>query len=76
MKKLLLLLILLCGVSAFAQGVTTSSINGQITDQNAKALPGANIIAVHQPTGTKYGVISDFDGFYRVPNMRVADLIK
>lgn len=71
MKKLLLGLILLCGVGAFAQGLTTSSINGQIKDQNGQALPGANIIAEHQPSGTKYGSITDFDGFYRVPNMRV-----
>ncbi len=71
MKKLLLGLFLFCGLGALAQGVTTSSINGQIKDQNDQALPGANIIAVHQPTGTQYGVISDFDGFYRIPNMRV-----
>lgn len=71
MKKLLLGLILLCGVSAFAQGVTTSSINGQIKDQTGEPLPGANIIALHEPTGTKYGSITDFDGFYRIPNMRV-----
>ena len=71
MKKILLGFILLLGVSAFAQGVTTSSINGQIIDQNERALPGANILAIHQPTNTKYGVITDFDGFYRIPNMRV-----
>ena len=71
MKRILLGFILLFGVSAFAQGVTTSSINGQVKDQNDKALPGANIIATHQPTNTKYGVITDFDGYYRVPNMRV-----
>jgi outer membrane receptor protein involved in Fe transport len=71
MKKILLGLILLCGVSAFAQGVTTSSINGQVKDQNGEPLPGANIIAIHQPSGTTYGSLTDFDGFYRVPNMRV-----
>ncbi len=71
MKRILLGLILLCGVGAFAQGVTTSSINGQIKDQNGEPLPGANIIAVHQPSGTTYGSLTDFDGFYRVPNMRV-----
>ncbi|WP_019037149.1 TonB-dependent receptor [Psychroflexus tropicus] len=71
MKKLLLGLFLMMGVGLFAQGVTTSSINGQITDNNDQPLPGANVIAVHTPTGTQYGVVTDFDGFYRIPNMRV-----
>ena len=28
-------------------------------------------MAVHTPSGTVYGAASDFDGFYRMPNMRV-----
>ena len=71
MKKLLLGLFLLMGVGLFAQGVTTSSLNGKITDNNDQPLPGANVLAVHTPTGTQYGVVTDFDGFYRIPNMRV-----
>ena len=71
MKKLLLGLFLMMGVGLFAQGVTTSSINGKITDNNDQPLPGANVLAVHTPTGTQYGVVTDFDGFYRIPNMRV-----
>ncbi len=71
MKKLLLGLFLIMGIGVFAQGVTTSSLNGQITDNKEQPLPGANIIAVHTPTGTNYGVVTDFDGFYRIPNMRV-----
>ncbi len=54
----------------FAQGVTTSSINGQITESNGDPLPGANIVAVHTPSGTKYGVATDFDGYFRISNMR------
>ena len=71
MKKLLLGLFLMMGVGVFAQGVTTSSINVQITDNNDQPLPGANVLAVHTPTGTEYGVVTDFDGYYRIPNMRV-----
>ena len=55
---------------SFAQGVTTSSLNGQITDGNGDPLPGANIVAIHTPSGTTYGASSDFDGFYRISNMR------
>jgi hypothetical protein len=71
MKKLLLLFMLISGLGVYAQGVTTSSINGKITDPAGEPLFGANIVAVHGPTGTKYGVVSDFDGYYRISNMRV-----
>lgn len=56
---------------SFAQGVTTSSINGRVLDNTESALPGANIVAVHLPSGTTYGATTDFDGFYRISNMRV-----
>ncbi|MCT8339201.1 carboxypeptidase regulatory-like domain-containing protein [Flavobacteriaceae bacterium TK19130] len=72
MKKLLLLVFVLGATfSMFGQGVTTSAINGKITDAQGEALPGANVVAVHNPSGTRYGAISDFDGFYRIVNMRV-----
>ncbi|MBL85117.1 MAG: TonB-dependent receptor [Winogradskyella sp.] len=74
MKKFnqLLCLIAFMFISAvsFAQGVTTASINGQITEANGDPLPGANIVAVHTPSGTTYGVATDFDGYYRISNMR------
>lgn len=55
---------------SFAQGVTTSSINGRVLDNTETPLPGANVIAVHVPTGSVYGAITDFDGFYRITNMK------
>jgi len=74
MKKITFLftVILLAFVGeTYAQGVTTSSINGRVTDNTGGPLPGATVLAVHGPTGTKYGVTTDFDGFYRINNMRV-----
>ncbi|WGK65995.1 TonB-dependent receptor [Croceiramulus getboli] len=74
MKKITYLMavamMLLTAVS-FAQGVTTSAINGRVLDNTENPLPGANIIAVHQPSGSTYGATTDFDGFYRISNMRV-----
>jgi hypothetical protein len=72
MKKLLLLFILfnIGALGAFAQGVTTSSINGKVIDDANEPLSGANVVAVHTPSGTTYGAISDFDGFFRIVNMR------
>ncbi len=61
---------LLCTAMAFSQGVTTSAIRGQVTDSSGEPLPGATIVAVHNPTSTTYGAAADFDGFFRISNMR------
>jgi len=72
LKNLLLSAIFLFAtVSTFAQGNTTSSLRGTLVDENGQALGGANVVAVHTPSGTKYGAITDFDGHYRISNMRV-----
>ncbi len=55
---------------AFAQGVTTSSLGGQVTDVQGEPLPGATVVAIHIPTGSKYGAASDSEGYYRISNMR------
>jgi outer membrane receptor protein involved in Fe transport len=56
--------------SIFAQ-TTTASINGLVVDQNGNALPGANIIAVHEPSGSQYGSTSREDGRYNLVGLRV-----
>ncbi|MBQ0733957.1 TonB-dependent receptor [Aquimarina celericrescens] len=73
MKKItfLFVVILIAFVGeTFAQGVTTSAMGGKVTDNTGGPLPGANVIAVHQPSGTTYGATTDFDGFYRISGMR------
>ncbi|OGS73936.1 MAG: TonB-dependent receptor [Flavobacteria bacterium RIFCSPLOWO2_12_FULL_35_11] len=69
-KNLLIAVLLISSTAIFAQGVTTSSVNGKITDNNGEALPGANVVAVHTESGTKYGASTDYDGFFRISNMR------
>ena len=54
-----------------AQGVTTSSMQGKIQDENGEPLIGANILAIHLPSGTTFGTATDVEGNYRIPNMRV-----
>ncbi|ELR69817.1 Oar protein [Fulvivirga imtechensis AK7] len=73
MKKVLLCFsFLVVGVSwCFGQGVTTASIRGEVTDNNGQGLPGATVIALHEPTGTQYGTSTRADGKYNLPNLRV-----
>ena len=61
---------MLLGVVAFGQ-VTTSNIKGLILDEASQPLPGANVVAIHTPTGTKYGAATNFDGRYNLLNLRV-----
>jgi hypothetical protein len=72
MRKILLILTLLASgpVGLLAQ-VTTSSITGTIKDQSNAGIPGANVVAVHGPSGTTYGSVSLPDGKFTIPNMRV-----
>jgi hypothetical protein len=51
--------------------ITTSSLSGTVTNASAEALAGASITAVHQPSGTKYAVVSKSGGRFYIPNMRV-----
>lgn len=69
-KFLLTLAGLLCFISVSAQ-VTTSNIRGTIVDDQNEPLFGANVVAIHTPTGTRYGVISNEDGRYNLLNLRI-----
>ena len=58
-------------VSSYGQGVTTASISGVITDSRGAILPGATVIAVHGPSGTKYGTVTNDKGRFVFPAVRV-----
>ncbi len=60
---------MLMAVSAFAQ-VTTSSLGGQIVDENGEVMPGVAVVATHEPSGTVYGAITNNDGRYSIYGMR------
>ncbi|MEM9896381.1 MAG: carboxypeptidase regulatory-like domain-containing protein, partial [Bacteroidota bacterium] len=72
MRKYLLAVLAVIGFSSvFGQGQTTASMNGRIVDENGEALIGATVVALHNPSGTEYGAVSNVDGIYRIPNMRI-----
>ncbi|MBI5010480.1 MAG: carboxypeptidase regulatory-like domain-containing protein [Bacteroidia bacterium] len=66
-----LMLFLFFTVMIFGQGATTSSLSGKITDSKGEPLPGASVVAIHNPSGTQYATIADNAGNYRIQNMRV-----
>lgn len=55
----------------FAQGSTTAALAGVVLDEKGEGLPGATVIAVHEPTGSRYGASTRADGRYNIVNMRV-----
>jgi outer membrane receptor protein involved in Fe transport len=76
MKRLFTAVTLLAAIvaggasSLTAQGVTTSQIRGVITSP-AGPLAGAQITALHEPSGSRYTATSRADGRYSIAGMRV-----
>ena len=67
-----LLAALVCfAVPGAAQNVTTGSIRGTITDGQGGVLPGADVVAVHEPTGTSSSTVTQADGTYSLLNLQV-----
>lgn len=74
MKKIYII-VMLCGLllaslSGIAQE-TSGSLTGQVKDANGSSIPGASVVAVHTPTGTRYGISADADGRYFLNNLRI-----
>lgn len=63
-------LILLQPLPASAQGLTTGSLAGQVSDSTGAVLPGATVEAVHVPTGTVYTAASDAHGRFLILNAK------
>jgi len=63
--------LLLPAGAAYGQGVTTGSVTGMVTDPQDLAIPGAIVVAVHEPSGTRYEGTTRGDGRFDIPAMRV-----
>lgn len=50
--------------------VTTSALSGKVTDAMGEVI-GATVQAVHVPSGTNYGTITNEKGVYEIRGMRV-----
>jgi len=56
---------------ARAQGVTSASMTGVVKDAQGGVIPGASVVAVHEPSGTTYEAVTQGDGRFFIQGMRV-----
>ncbi len=70
LKFTFILLSLFIGSYALMAQTTTSTLSGKITEVNGDPLPGATILATHQPSGTKYGAMANNQGLFSIQGMR------
>ncbi|MWB95046.1 TonB-dependent receptor [Flavobacterium sp. GA093] len=71
MKRILTLLIVVFSLTVTMGQTTTSSIKGIVKSSSGELLPGATILAIHTPTGSKYSSLSNEDGRFSILNMRI-----
>jgi len=70
-RFLVLLALLLTTVLGAMAQVTTSSMAGKVTVEGGdEAVIGATIVAVHEPSGTRYTAVTNVNGLFTIQGMR------
>ena len=67
----LVVLMLMSTLTIMAQ-ITTSSMSGKVTLEDAKGeeVIGATVVAVHEPSGTRYTAVTNVSGLFTINGMR------
>ena len=72
-KRLIFLVAMLLTLSLTVMAqITTSSMAGKVTlnDQNGEEVIGATVVAVHEPSGTRYTAVTNTSGRFSINGMR------
>ena len=55
----------------FGQGITTSALSGYVIDKQGKAVAGATVSVVHEPSGTRASAVSRANGQFNLSGLRI-----
>jgi hypothetical protein len=69
-KIIMLLAAIMLLTGAVHAQVTTSGMSGRVVDNGNVPLPGATVIAIHEPSGTRYGATTNMEGRFNIQGMR------
>lgn len=69
-KKMLFLVVLLFSLTGMLKAqVTTAGMSGKVMADEESVI-GATVVAVHEPSGTSYGTVTNVDGRFSLQGMR------
>lgn len=56
-------------ITGYSQ-ITNSGMNGTVMSESGEKLLGATVVAVHEPSGTQYGTVTNSEGYFNLQGMR------
>ena len=59
------------GTYAYAQGATSQTLSGTVVDASGAVIPGADIAAKHLGTGVVTNAVSNAEGVFSLPSLRI-----
>jgi hypothetical protein len=64
-----LFLLIATSVSAYAQGGSSSALNGTVVDQSGGVIPGADVVVKNDATGAEFKTVTADNGTFSIPSL-------